>query len=431
MNNLNSIKICEQGNRRDGSISIVDISDIKLEKSDYRLIDKISNKIFIEVRSSNLMIKTMNHVGVIPFSGFNLVIIPKIKVENIIQMINYSGQSSHKIGSKEILAKTVEGMDSVIIREFFNKVEGLQNQGMARSYVSQIDNRTSLRGRLLVRRQLLNTVRGKVKFVCKHDKFEYDVPENRIILFCLQKCRSFKISPELKAKSISLSNMLQEYGVKTIRSIPSDYFARINYTPSIVHYRSIHELCKMILENISIKNFYTGSITPISPFLIDMSKVFEKFVERLFHNYFNIKRQHSVKSWIVNNHVIPIKPDILICKKGNTTHIIDAKYKINKDLSEDDRYQLSFYGHRLYKKPVYAILPKPPDDDVDNYVLEPYGHEVRIKICFLDIDNILSKIDDKEYVFNYLTSLLELASIHAEVVPHDHHGKTPASLFHS
>ena len=433
MTDPKSIRVDEQGRLLDKSgLPIGNTVPIRLKQSDRMLISELSNKISVVETRSGIRIKSRNHVGVIPFSECNLMIMPKINVENIIPMMIYSGQFGQMPRIRSIGFKKDEGMNSMVIRVFLDMVGELLNNEVARSYVYRVENLSSPRGRLQARSQMLNTARGKTQFVCKHDKFEYNVPENRLILYCLQKCRFFNISTELKSRSIRLSNILMEYGVNTITQMPHDYLARISYNGINRYYRIIHDLCMLILENIGIKNFYINANRQMLPFLVDMSRVFEKFVEKLLYNHFKnkqeykIKPQNQIKSWILNSRHIPIRPDILVCRKNNIIYIIDAKYKIAKEgLPEADAYQLAFYGYRLDKKLIHAILPKPSNEGVADYIMEPYEHGIHIKVCFLDVDKILSKINNGDDISCDLDRILE-PTIRDAVIPVDISGAKTA-----
>ena len=59
------------------------------------------------------------------------------------------------------------------------------------------------------------------------------------------------------------------------------------YTRQNYHYKDVHIACKTILDNKGMSDFYEhGKKLSFSiPFVIDMIKIFENFITRIFRDY--------------------------------------------------------------------------------------------------------------------------------------------------
>lgn len=370
------------------------VGPVTLTDVDHSLITKIRNKVRIKRYQDGILIQTRSYIGSIRLSKLSIKIKPKFDIKQIAKMIEYSNQFGDIYDQLVEFEPGDEDIDSFIMKMFLMMVSTLQRKGFARSYMPIVENMTSIRGRLQLREQIINTAKGNIQFVCKHDEFVYDIPENRIILFCLERCRNMVDGKEANRFTIFI-NMLLDLGVQRIQYADVSYLDKMKYTNTTIHYKDLHKLCRLILNNTSIENFYTDSSEQILAFLVDMNALFEIFVAELFmRHYTKTKRAPHPVAWESKNKKIKIKPDILV---GKNQIIIDTKYKHDSDnFLNRDRYQLAFYGHFFKKNIVYAILPEESDSD-ENYMLKAKEHEVNIKICFINIKKVLNMIkDDKD-----------------------------------
>lgn len=339
----------------------------KLDPMDHVRIKNIDDKVSIIKTPKGVRIRTHNYIGIVPLYKLKLLIKPKFKIQNVVGMINYCNQFGNIDDMTHFqFDAEKDNLDYMIIRAFSTEVAALQQKGMIRSYIPIIEDLPSLRGRLQLREQLINTAKGNVRFVCEHDEFTYDVFENRIILHCLQKCKILTTNPELYDKLNSHVNILSEHGISHMPHIDLNDFDRINYVPATDHYRSIHGLCRLIIKGTHVKDFYSGPTDHILSFLVDMNYIFELFVAKLFADHHDVVINPSEILVWNNDHKTTIEPDILI-GKHEIDYIIDAKYKdiSDKGLSREDKFQLAFYAYRLKKNRVYAVLPKKSKDDTD------------------------------------------------------------------
>jgi len=264
-----------------------------------------------------------------------------------------------------------------------------------KSYTLHEENLPFLRGKLLVSQQIINNSKSKLQFACEHDEFEYNNIENQILLFCLE--RSYYITKNNERKK-EIRRIMQTFeGLVDHKSITLDDFKIINYNQMNHHYKKTHELCKLIVNSIEITDFYKQKTRFVNSFFVDMNDVFEKFVFKLFHEFYPLpcKEQQHYRSWVSEsgNKGFDIIPDILIYdkKRQNIAAIIDTKYK--EELSDPDRYQISFYIRDYGKKEGYALLPKTENSRQDTLTVP--RQDISLKIRFVGIDEILNLIYSK------------------------------------
>ncbi len=395
--------------------SIDILKTLTLKEEDQKLRQRLEDKGILTISGDltrGLRLKAESHIGVAQFSNFSVTIIPKFSnIGKLIELIDYvydldlelfPESETEFLGEKDMLSE-------IIISTFVKHSEKLLKTGMVRSYTIHQNNLPYLRGKLMFQQQIINDARTKLEFTCEHDEFEYDNIENQILLYCLERCYYITINSDRKKTIRSMIGLLE--GLVNHREISSDDFKMINYNQMNQHYRKVHGLCKLIVDSIRITNFYEQKTRFVNSFFVDMNDVFEKFVFKLFDEYYPLKskEQQRYPSWELegSGKKSYIIPDILIySKNGEVETIIDSKYK--DELSESDRFQIAFYIRDYDKKKGYVILPKTQESRLGT--LKATRQNIEIKIRFIDIDKVLemiySKQNNKQKIMDLLLELV-------------------------
>jgi 5-methylcytosine-specific restriction enzyme subunit McrC len=385
-------------------------SDKKLKKflTERKIID------FQDIVDEGIKISSKNFIGVVHFSEFILRIIPKIYQKdkedvwkNVAQCIffvqDYSPENIIKyekipfVGDEQIL-------QDFLIWSLIYECQELLKKGLLRSYVTHEESLPYLRGKLILKNQFLNDVRKKPQFFCEYDELEYDNLENRIILFTLIQCERIATHPELKKDLFTIIQQFSSIVQKVEVSILDINQVIQGYTRQNSHYRNAHTTCKIILENTGISDFYHGALPFSIPFFVNMNKVFEDFVTRLFEKYHedDISAQKTQKAWDIDEFESKkfMRPDIILRnEKKKQTTIIDAKYK--EKLSEDNLYQIGFYIHEYRDKyfdknrqHAFAILPEYSNKLKSNHIFEASKSKIQIHERHISIDKFLELIKE-------------------------------------
>lgn len=369
---------------------------------------------FDQIKDKGIRIKAQNYIGAATFSKFHLKIIPKIYPKNekevwknIATCINFiQGFSSAKILEYQKISFQNENdyLQDFLIWSLVFECESLLQRGLLKSYVEYEENLPYLRGKLLLKNQFQNDVQKKVQFFCEFDELEYDNIENRIIFHSLLLCEKIAISPILKQNVFKLIQQFSNMVQKTPIFVSDIERVQRNYTRQNLHYKDAHSICKLIVEEVGISDFYHTQVPFSIPFFVNMNDVFEDFVTKLFMKYGDsddVEPQATQKAWDVDEKTArTMKPDIILRKNQSLT-IVDVKYK--PKLSPNDLYQIGFYIHEYRDElrdrkdnEAYAIMPQYPDNSKipHTYVATETGITIYEKhIC---LNDFISFIENKE-----------------------------------
>lgn len=126
--------------------------------------------------------------------------------------------------------------------------------------------------------------------------------------------------------------------------IPPETFKLIEYTSLNERYRPILNLCEIFLLDTSLNLDAIGDRTTNS-FLIDMNRLFEKFVANLLAKRLDsylIRPQDY--EYIEKNCGRKVRGDILVSYHGRRIIVLDTKYKrITNDPEHTDLAQMNLY----------------------------------------------------------------------------------------
>ena len=282
------------------------------------------------------------------------------------------------------------------------RYDELMRQGLLKSYVVHAEDTSSMRGKLLLKHQMLNDAMRRPKFFCEYDELEYDTVENRVVLQAMTIVERTSKNPHIKMKSMNyaqrLSGVVQKENVRR----PERQRMMHSYNRQNARYRKIHGTCETIIERQGIDNIYSGEHSHVVPIFYDMDKEFERFVSNLFDKYYEgpgyVDTQIQEKAWEGEGLGSKgMKPDIIIREGREVKEIIDVKYK-TKDVTTQDLYQIGFYMHEYGKdnkdpdsiKRAFAIMPKYPGAKEGSYTATKTEKVVHVKR--IDVNDWVKKI---------------------------------------
>ena len=393
------------------------------EKLDPELMKELEEKGILKITrgpiSNKLKFEASSQIGVAQFTNFTITINPKFTdIKNLVKLINYVYDLDIDIlPESEVKFRDENNMlTEIIISSFLNQCRNLIRQGLYKSYVLRQDrNMPSLRGKLLLVQQLQNDARSNAKFACEYDELEYDNLENQILLYCLHRCRGWTI---IDSKRNEINRLVQQISpfVDDRINITVDHFKKINYTRLNQYYEKIHQLCKIIVQNIGISDFYEQKTSFVNSFFIDMNRVFEEFFFKLVKQYYPLPSKEQVPevSWrSILGQTFTNKPDILIYDeiRKNIEYIIDTKYKT--EITQSDIRQLFDYMEQKGRNEAYAILPKTENSKPDEYNSAQEHRDSTIKVRYIDIDKAIDLIylkdskTRKEEILTMLKGILQ------------------------
>jgi len=378
-----------------------DLALLKLHPADKKLRNNLKKQGILSILElkNGLEISSYSYIGVAQFSDFTVKTLPKFSMSssNLPKLIAYSFDLDDIVmpESETKFHPDGEYLIDILITFFIRKCQKLFKQGLLKSYVTYQSDVQFLRGKLLLKQQIINSAQHKPVFSCEYDELEYNNLENQILLYCLRTSYRLTQTDALKKETRKLIS--QFVGFVDDKQITIDDFDKINYTRLNQHYEQIHDLCKLIISATGISDFYQETKHAVSSFFVDMNKVFEKFVTKLFKEYYSqsysVEPQKGTEAWLNDDGTYSyIRTDILLTDlKNGRRKIIDTKYK--RRLSGNDSYQIGFYIHEYNEKTGYAILPKYSDSKTQT--MTSGVQEITVEVKTIDIDKTLNMIYSK------------------------------------
>ena len=348
---------------------ITEIKYDELEEQDKKILkqlqqEKIINHSFTGDSNSSLQISTNSFIGSLNLIGPNkrINILPKIfkdnanKWKNIHVFLDYAMSDNFDSleSARHYYDQSSEStFSNILYMTLIFEYENLMKKGLLKSYVIHTENTSSMRGKLLLRHQMINDAMKRPQFFCEFDELEYDSIENRVILEALTVIERTSDNPRIRMKSMDLAQRLS--GVVKKTSVPRLTRKRMmqSYNRQNLRYQRIHQVCDQIIDKSGIDDIYRGDNSYVIPVFYDMNALFESFIQKLFQwNYQDselmVEPQFSKKAWKGYDDLGDrnMRPDITIWDGKICTHIIDVKYK-TKNISTGDLYQLGFYMHEF------------------------------------------------------------------------------------
>jgi 5-methylcytosine-specific restriction enzyme subunit McrC len=249
--------------------------------------------------------------------------------------------------------------------------------GLISDYVETEDELPTVRGRILADKQILKKFGRIDRVICRFDEHEQDLVENQILGTALDKCARRVHDENVRLRIGRLRSIFEEVCNHQKLDLQSArqglVYHRLNS-----HYRDPHELAWLILEGLgAVNDLFTTGQTTCFAFLIDMNRLFERFVYGLFERIlagtpFAVDYQRADRSIIwnadKNKPYSSVIPDLLIrSRHGPELRLaVDAKYKLydERKVSPSDVYQSFLYAYaygdtRDDKIPPKALLLYP------------------------------------------------------------------------
>jgi len=332
-------------------------------------LDKLQRRGIVEgvLRAGKILLKAKHFVGIFPLfrlrtKGLNLIIQPKIEVEDFVTFFLYSsGFRIQEIRNillylgREKIKKFGEILFFVIIREFLKCLQQALAWGFHAQEIEQIETSPGIKGKILIS----ETITAFIKFsipvaVCSISEQTIQTPVNYRIKRACKKLLNSKFSEWIEKDKKLINNALFElWEVDHTSSESIDIPLEREYLEKLFN-----------LSNAIINYVGFGSDVGLRNCIyVDMNTVYEGFVRRLITETatevgVKAKRSYEIKKYLIDEpeRKIRLKPDIVLLKEGSIFSIVDAKYK-QKILAETDLYQLLSYAIKFNVQKVGAIYP--------------------------------------------------------------------------
>lgn len=300
-------------------------------------------KIWRSAQSDKYILNPQQHVGVVQLpSGKLLESRPKVPVENIFYMLAKSVGAPWTEHYAQL--ERFDDILELIAGLFADEAEQIIAGGLHRTYQEQVDNLSTIRGRIDFNEDLRINSFMRHRVFCRYDELTLDIPENQVIFQTSRILNGWGFSN--KELASRLSYIGQKLSVLTPTAFTGSVVEEFVYNRMTEHYRTIHRLCQLLLDGASLSEHSGAYDTPA--FIVDMNKLFESFVtqslkENLRDSKYLLEEQYRL--YLDTNRQYLMKPDITLRDFNRISLVADCKYKKLTDgmSSNADMYQVLSY----------------------------------------------------------------------------------------
>ncbi len=409
----NAVPISQFLKNADSSYPIItdaDTDNVNLLREKYGI--SISNN-----KGQGWTISTWDYIGAVEFDNFFLSVIPSYGTITHTQRLQNFANDIEPVQSP--FANTVKFKDEYnhpleqLVESFVDECNQILTRGLYKSYQVRDESIPMLKGKLLLKQQIINQSKFNLKFHCEFDEFTANNLENIILLDCLNICQQIAKSESVQTDIRHLINRM--YMEIDGRNVDVQEFKKLRYTRLNQNYKVAHFFAKLIITQRGLMNWSMMRTSFTPPYFLKTWELFEKFVRKLLAEYYSplsIHKPDSITSWRIidaqGNDQDPITmiPDIMGYKKLDEDHqnpvfIADAKMK--DDPKTGDSYQMAFYLQKYGLKKGYFLLPQKTKmehfieegNKWKTKILKTDTHDVEIQELFFDVDEILDMVKKK------------------------------------
>ncbi len=364
-------------------------------------------------RNHQLMISAWHYIGSVEFENFILRVDPSfVNITNIGRLYHFA----NKIGSNDEPVKTVMPPGTIkfndeynhpleeLINIFVTQCQKIMKTGIYKSYQTRDESLSTLKGKLLLKHQIINLSKFNLKFHCEFDEFTPNNLENVIILDCLNTCQRITKNETMKT---DIRKMINQISVEVeTKSVNVQDFKQLRYSRLNKNYEGAHKVAKSIIMQRGLMHWNERKTSFVHSMFMQTWELFERLVTRLFEDYYPLtaKRQKSSVSWKKYNHLEKvvgtreIQPDIIVYKKSGVrdeqvAFIADAKLK--DDPNAENFYQVSSYLNKYGIKKGYILMPQ--SSKMEHLIeldgtWKSEGQNLEIQEILFDVDGILDAI---------------------------------------
>jgi 5-methylcytosine-specific restriction enzyme subunit McrC len=342
-------------------------------------------------------------VGLVRFSNFEVRISPKLAGDHLhlFRMVEFASglEGLAQFAGSPHLREMNANLLDFVVELLSSATERILAIGLRADYVERESDLPALRGRLLADRQVLERFGMNDRVVCRYDEHEHDIPDNQLLALALAHASRIATLPRVRRRARALATLLEDLcdPRPLADALDPDAFS---YSRHNEHYRAAHTLSWMILAEEGLDETLSTGGAAIRSFLIDMNRLFERFLERLLRMAgapvgieVTAQRSDSI-FWRpdVGKRYARVRPDLLLHRADRPLSRlpVDAKYKRydHSNVDVDDLTQAFLYAY-AYRDPESVGPPRA----VLIHPTETPGDPVRIP---LEVRSVAERTVDAE-----------------------------------
>lgn len=307
-------------------------------------------------------------VGSIPLRpGLTLRLWPRVPLAGLLRM----WEIAYDLAPLQLLdglitAESLDEVTDLLARMLAQRVLARARRGLQHAYLPDTADLPVVRGRLdtavLARRP------PGERFPCRYSRFTADIPDNQIPAYTLGLiARGNHVSGPARAAVRRAYRTL--HGVVTPRPFSAADCAGRSYTRLTDDYRAIHALCRFFLEH--TQPGYRDGEREMIPFLIDMARLYERFVAAWLGNHlppgWRLRAQDSVRVGPADD--LRFRIDLtLFDPDGRVFAVLDTKYKPADRPAPADVSQVVAYAKARRCRTAVLVYPAPLSRPLDAHL---------------------------------------------------------------
>jgi 5-methylcytosine-specific restriction enzyme subunit McrC len=351
------------------------LDGMALRQEDRRLADSLAGAAYgrlgIDELRTGLRITARSWVGVVRFSEFELRVVPKLAGGDVglLRLVDFANglnalDRHPAVHTFESQGASLFDLVALLLAE---SCEHIARSGLLADYRELEEDLPVVRGRLLVREQVLKR-HGRVdRLECRYDEHTTDTAENQLLSAALTVAGPRVAHPAVALRVRRLQGVFAEactlegLDLRLLRT--TLWYNRLNE-----HYREAHQLAWLVLDGLGIEDLYAGGAHRTFAFLLDMNRLFEDFISRwlntlLRNTPYRCRAQRADRTIVwdadFNRPYSRVIPDTVIERKDKLGQFLplDAKYKLydDKAVAPADIYQTFLYAYAYGQQ--HSVLP--------------------------------------------------------------------------
>lgn len=265
----------------------------------------------------------------------------------------------------------------LFVGRFLDECERLTHEGLAKSYRTVEENRSTFRGRLLVAQHVRENFVNAARFYVASPIYDYASLPNLALREALRVVEGLPIAGFLTARAKCLGSAFPELP----RWRPTlEQLDRVRLTRNTARYAHALRLARLILFHLS-PHIARGEL-PLLALLFDMNTLWERYVATLARRLrlpgIDVRAQDSRPFWRAPGSGRPLRPDLVLRSEAGVRLLVDTKWKVPRDdrPSSADLKQMFCY-HEIFDCTRSMLL----------YPSTASTSEIRTKGRFVDRDH--------------------------------------------
>ncbi len=362
---------------------------------------------FTELREG-LSISVGPHIGTVSLTGLRIVIMPKIRIDNLMRLVAYAFDLSDLTvtETRTQYAAGGEGLIDLLGVSLLRSVERVARGGLLPDYQSKAEDLATPRGRLDMRHIATHSRCATLR--CIYDDLTTDHRFNQVLAAGLRLASRVMQSDDLRLDLARAADRIFgdltriQLDADTLRGVLEDLDRRSS------HYQTALTLVALIQQGARLGEHQKVGEMPLSSFTLNMNMVFERFLGRYFRETapadVRVSEQDvrsDVFSYLENAggwNRPTIRPDFVFRRRRKVVAVADAKYKNRHEHppSSADLYQLTAYGlsyNMAEPREVLLLHPLSPGDpeSATSLLFAPSAakQQVRIRLVGVPVDGLL------------------------------------------